>query len=114
MKQKAAWHSSGEASDSKAWFSCVIAVRNPLSAAISALSFVSVGVAEHVPNPKHKQSILEDVGVMDASLQFINEVRGSRLETFSISVETHLHTVGFSSPSCTAASQHVGYPQSPQ
>ncbi|CAB9508545.1 respiration control sensor protein ArcB [Seminavis robusta] len=55
-------------------------VRNPLSAAMSALSFVSVGVAENVPNPKHKQSILEDVGVMDASLQFINELLRNMLD----------------------------------
>ena len=49
-------------------------VRNPLSSAISALSFVSAGVSEHVPDPVNKKAILEDVGIMDASLQFINEL----------------------------------------
>lgn len=55
-------------------------VRNPLSSAISALSFVSAGVNEHVPNPIHKKSILEDVGIMDASLAFINELLRNMLD----------------------------------
>ena len=49
-------------------------MRNPLSSAISCLSFISSGVSEHVADEKQKQSILEDVGIMDASLQFINEL----------------------------------------
>ena len=55
-------------------------VRNPLSSAISALSFVSAGVAEHVPDPVHQKAILQDVGIMDASLQFINELLRNMLD----------------------------------
>lgn len=55
-------------------------VRNPLSSAISALSFVSAGVNEHVLNPIHKKSILEDVSIMEASLAFINELLRNMLD----------------------------------
>lgn len=55
-------------------------VRNPLSSAISALSFVSVGVSDSVPDPDNKKALLEDVGIMDASLQFINELLRNMLD----------------------------------
>jgi len=56
-------------------------VRNPLASAMSALSFVSVGVAENVPDPQQKKTILDDVTIMDASLQFINELLRVGLES---------------------------------
>ena len=55
-------------------------MRNPLSSAISALSFVSSGVTEHVPDPTNKKSIMEDISIMDASLQFINELLRNMLD----------------------------------
>jgi len=47
-------------------------VRNPLSSAISALSFVKSAVQEPSQNKSTRQQTLHDIGVMDASLQFIN------------------------------------------
>jgi len=55
-------------------------VRNPLSSAISALSFVSAAVSEHVQDQTHKKKILEDISIMDASLQIINELLRNMLD----------------------------------
>mmetsp|Transcript_7920 Transcript_7920/g.15838 ORF Transcript_7920/g.15838 Transcript_7920/m.15838 type:complete len:580 (+) Transcript_7920:245-1984(+) len=52
-------------------------VRNPLSNAISALSFVTSTVHDenecHVANDKTRETLRQDLNVMSASLQFINE-----------------------------------------
>jgi len=57
-------------------------IRNPLSAAICACSFVKTSVNEAVPM-RHKESIdsvREDVGIIDSSLTFINDLLRSMLD----------------------------------
>jgi len=48
-------------------------VRNPLSSAIAALSFVVVANREQ-PTPEQKQEIDDDLAIVDASLQFVGIV----------------------------------------
>jgi CheY-like chemotaxis protein len=57
-------------------------VRNPLSAAISANSFVSIAVNESVPlsNEEARRSTREDVAVIGNSLQYINDLLRSMLD----------------------------------
>ena len=57
-------------------------VRNPLAAAISACSFVSAAVNEVTPlvNDKSRKSVREDVGIIDCSLQFINDLLRNMLD----------------------------------
>ena len=56
-------------------------VRNPLSSAISALSFVkSAVVSEPMSKETTQQAILKDINVMNASLQFINELLRNMLD----------------------------------
>lgn len=57
-------------------------VRNPLAAAISATSFVSSAV--QAPNPlsteDSKAAVLEDIGIINASLQYVNDLLRSMLD----------------------------------
>ena len=59
-------------------------VRNPLSSAISALSFVAATVQDsgacQVPDDGVRTTLLYDLRVMDASLQFINELLRNMLD----------------------------------
>ena len=57
-------------------------VRNPLSAAISATSFVSSAIHEKNPlaDEASRQSVREDVNIIDASLQFINDLLRNMLD----------------------------------
>jgi len=59
-------------------------VRNPLSAAISACTFVSTAVNEEEPlaDEETKQFVREDVEVVNASLQFINDFLRSMLDIY--------------------------------
>ena len=66
--------------------SCQQQVRNPLSSAISALSFVSSTVNDpnecQIPNVETRNTLEYDLRVMDASLQFINELLRNMLDVF--------------------------------
>jgi signal transduction histidine kinase len=57
-------------------------VRNPLSAAISACSFVSSAVHETIPltAEESKESVRSDVGIIEGSLHFINDLLRSMLD----------------------------------
>jgi signal transduction histidine kinase len=57
-------------------------VCNPLAAALSACSFVSLAVHEQSPlmDDESRQSVREDVGVIHSSLRFINELLRSMLD----------------------------------
>lgn len=57
-------------------------VRNPLSAAISATSFIasSLNEDEHLNNPATKKSIQEDLAVVNSSLNFINDFLRSAID----------------------------------
>lgn len=57
-------------------------VRNPLSAAISACSFVSSALHETIPltSEESKESVLSDVGIIEGSLHFINDLLRSMLD----------------------------------
>lgn len=57
-------------------------VRNPLSAAISAASFVSSAIHETDPllNDKTRQSVREDMKIISSSLCFINDLLRSMLD----------------------------------
>ena len=55
-------------------------VRNPLSSAMSALSFVKSAVLEPNFTQTTQESILGDISVMNASLQFINELLRNMLD----------------------------------
>ena len=55
-------------------------VRNPLSSAMSALSFVKSAVLEPNYTETTQESILGDISVMNASLQFINELLRNMLD----------------------------------
>lgn len=61
-------------------------VRNPLSSAISALSFVSSTVTDpnecQIPNIDTRNTLQYDLRVMDASLRFINELLRNMLDVF--------------------------------
>ena len=54
-------------------------VRNPLSSAIAALSFVSAS-ANDVEQETTRSSLLNDLRIVDASLQFINELLRNMLD----------------------------------
>jgi signal transduction histidine kinase/CheY-like chemotaxis protein len=57
-------------------------VRNPLAAAISASTFVSSAVHEKEPlmDEESRQSVRDDVGIINVSLRFINELLRSMLD----------------------------------
>jgi len=57
-------------------------VRNPLSSAIAALSFVSSKASDPtlVTNEERRQSMLSDIGVIDSSLQFVSELLRNMLD----------------------------------
>jgi signal transduction histidine kinase/CheY-like chemotaxis protein len=57
-------------------------VRNPLAAAMAACSFVKTEVDEKEPliTEESIQSVREDVGIIDASLQYINELLRQMLD----------------------------------
>jgi signal transduction histidine kinase/CheY-like chemotaxis protein len=59
-------------------------VRNPLSAAMSALSIVISAVNEtaHISNEEFKKSLLEDAEIIGSSLHFIDEFLRSMLDTY--------------------------------
>ena len=68
------------------YLSIAMKVRNPLSSAISALSFVSSTMNDpnecQIPNPETRNTLQYDLRVMDASLQFINELLRNVLDVF--------------------------------
>jgi signal transduction histidine kinase/CheY-like chemotaxis protein len=57
-------------------------VRNPLSAAISACTFVDSAIAEstHMPNEEFKKSLHDDVKIISSSILFINDFLRSMLD----------------------------------
>ena len=55
-------------------------VRNPLASAMSALSFVSSGVCDNVADSTKRKAIMDDIAIMDSSLQFINELLRNMLD----------------------------------
>lgn len=55
-------------------------VRNPLASALSALSFVSSGVSDHVEDSVKRKAIKDDIAIVDSSLQFINELLRNMLD----------------------------------
>jgi signal transduction histidine kinase/CheY-like chemotaxis protein len=57
-------------------------VRNPLSSAIAALSFVSAAAKDKDPvqDETNRKAILDDICIIDASLQFINELLRNMLD----------------------------------
>jgi signal transduction histidine kinase/CheY-like chemotaxis protein len=55
-------------------------VRNPLSSAIAALSFVSAAAKDPVQDETNRKAMLDDVCIIDASLQFINELLRNMLD----------------------------------
>jgi signal transduction histidine kinase/CheY-like chemotaxis protein len=59
-------------------------VRNPLSAAMSALSFVTSAINEtgYISNEEFKKSLQEDAEIVDSSLHFIDEFLRSMLDTY--------------------------------
>jgi signal transduction histidine kinase/CheY-like chemotaxis protein len=59
-------------------------VRNPLSAAMSALSFITSAVNEtsHISNEEFKKSLQEDTEIIGSSLHFIDEFLRSMLDTY--------------------------------
>jgi signal transduction histidine kinase/CheY-like chemotaxis protein len=59
-------------------------VRNPLSAAISALSFVVSAVTEtvHISNEEFRKSVQEDAQIVCSSLHFIDEFLRSMLDIY--------------------------------
>lgn len=55
-------------------------VRNPLSAAISALSFVKTGTQDTIPQVHARESMLNDIGIAESSLQYIDELLRNMLD----------------------------------
>jgi signal transduction histidine kinase/CheY-like chemotaxis protein len=55
-------------------------IRNPLSAAISACSFVSAAVNEPVTGDRYPDHVKEDVAIIDSSLHFVNDFLRSMLD----------------------------------
>jgi signal transduction histidine kinase/CheY-like chemotaxis protein len=55
-------------------------VRNPLSSAIAALSFVSAAAKDPVQDETDRKALLDDICIIDASLQFINELLRNMLD----------------------------------
>jgi len=55
-------------------------VRNPLSSAIVALSFVSETTRENVHSDRTRRSLLEDIGILENSLNYINDLLRNMLD----------------------------------
>jgi signal transduction histidine kinase/CheY-like chemotaxis protein len=55
-------------------------VRNPLSSAIAALTFVSTASMEHVKDEESRNLLKDDLDVMYSSLQFINDLLRNMLD----------------------------------
>ena len=58
----------------------LIQVRNPLSSAIAALSFVAAGTKEPTQTEEEKKTMQGDLKIIDASLQFISELLRNMLD----------------------------------
>ncbi len=57
-------------------------VRNPVAAALSACSFVKAAVGEEDPlrTPEQRQETMEDVGIIDNALRFVNDLLRNMLD----------------------------------
>ncbi|KAL3905503.1 MAG: hypothetical protein SGILL_009654, partial [Bacillariaceae sp.] len=55
-------------------------VRNPLSSAISALSFVNATTQERVEDRETQEALLNDIQILDSSLQYINDLLRNMLD----------------------------------
>ncbi|CAB9527207.1 sensor kinase/phosphatase LuxQ [Seminavis robusta] len=55
-------------------------VRNPLSSAIAALSFVTAAAQEPTQTSEDKKNMIADLQIVDSSLQFINELLRNMLD----------------------------------
>lgn len=55
-------------------------VRNPLSSAIAALSFVNATTQERVQDQETKKALLDDLQILDSSLQYINDLLRNMLD----------------------------------
>lgn len=55
-------------------------VRNPLSSAICALSFVNATAQDRVKEPAVRKALLDDVEILDSSLQYINDLLRNLLD----------------------------------
>jgi signal transduction histidine kinase/CheY-like chemotaxis protein len=55
-------------------------VRNPLSSAIAALSFVSTASMEPVQDKESRKALMDDIDVVYSSLQFINDLLRNMLD----------------------------------
>ena len=51
-----------------------------MSSAIAALSFVNATTQERVDDPETKQALLDDVQILDSSLQYINDLLRNMLD----------------------------------
>jgi len=68
-------------------------VRNPLAAAISAFSFVSVAINENPPlkTPTSVTSVREDLAIIGSSLQYMNDLLRNMLDMHKVaSNELHV------------------------
>ena len=75
---------------------CDLQVRNPLSAAISAVNFVSAAVHEQQPliTEESRRAVKEDIQIIDASLNFINDLLRNMLDMHrAADKELHLQMV---------------------
>ena len=61
-------------------FVTTISVRNPLSAAISAINFVKTEALAIVPLGQKREEMLKDIEIADSSLQYINELLRNMLD----------------------------------
>jgi signal transduction histidine kinase/CheY-like chemotaxis protein len=55
-------------------------VRNPLASAIAALSFIASASMKSVQDQKSREALLDDIHIVDSSLQFINELLRNMLD----------------------------------
>ena len=55
-------------------------VRNPLTSAIAALSFVNATAHERVHDEETKEVLLNDIQILDSSLQYINDLLRNMLD----------------------------------
>jgi CheY-like chemotaxis protein len=54
--------------------------RNPLSSAIAALSFVNSTAREKVEDKEIREALLDDIAILDSSLQYINDLLRNMLD----------------------------------
>jgi CheY-like chemotaxis protein len=55
-------------------------VRNPLSSAMSALSFAKATAKEKIPDPATQKLLMDDIHITESSLDFINELLRNMLD----------------------------------